>query len=147
MSDKEVRDLLESQRICRMAFNDNPQPYIIPLDYVYINGRLYFHFADYGIKLELYRKSPYVSVEIDSYNADITSYRSITLMGKLSLVTDPEERESAARALLNSVDRRGGSGNVAARHGFTGMDLKTLSSGDSVLLRLDVTGSIGLKSP
>ena len=147
MSDEEVRELLESQRICRMAFNDNPQPYIIPLDYVYVNGRMYFHFANYGRKLELYRKSPYVGVEIDSYNADVTSYRSITLMGKLSPVTDPGERERAARALLNSVDLRGGSGNVAARHGFTGMDPKTLSSVDSVLLRLDVTDSIGLKSP
>jgi uncharacterized protein len=48
MSKQEVDMLLVNSRICRMAFNDSPYPYIIPLDYVYVNGKMYFHFADYG---------------------------------------------------------------------------------------------------
>lgn len=147
MSDKELDDLLKSGRICRMALNDSPQPYIIPLDYVYINGRVYFHFADYGHKVDLYRKNPNVSIEVDQYNDDVTDYRNATLMGRLVKVTDPDEKGLVADALLNSIKAREDTGNVAARHGFSSLDRDTLMSGDSLLLRLDVTDYVALKSP
>lgn len=147
MSDEEIDRLLNSQRICRMALNDSPQPYIIPLDYVYLGGKLYFHFANYGKKIKLYEKDPHVSVEADEYNKDVSKYSSVTLMGELVKVTDPEEKRKASEALLNTINSRGGEKNVAARHGYERMDEKVLSSGDSLLLRLDVRDRIALKSP
>lgn len=147
MDEKETQDLLRSGRICRMALNDSPQPYIIPLDYVYLNGKMYFHFANYGKKVDLYNKSPYVCVEVDQYNEDITDYRSVTLMGKLTRVTDNREKEMAADALLNSISSRGGQKNVAARHGFNCLDRNVLTSDEEILLRLDVSDYIALKSP
>ena len=147
MTKEETDALLKSQRICRMALNDAPQPYIIPLDYVYMDGKLYFHFANYGRKVNLYHKDPHVSVEIDRYNDDITDYRSVTLMGRLADVKDKNEKEMAAQALLNSIMARGGAGRVAARHGFDCMDHKVLMSPESLLLRLDVDDMVALKSP
>lgn len=147
MSKEETDALLKSQRICRMALNDSPHPYIIPLDYVYMDGKLYFHFANYGRKVELYRRDPHVSVEIDKYNDDITDYRSVTLMGRLADVKDKNEKEKAAQALLNSIMARGGAGRVAARHGFDCMDHDVLMSSGSLLLRLDVDDTVALKSP
>lgn len=147
MSKQETERLLECCRICRMALNDRPQPYIIPLDYVYVRGNLYFHFANYGRKVELFRRDPHVSVEVDRFNADITAYESVTLMGTLSEVTDPAEKRMASEALLESIGSRGGRGNVAARHGYNDMDIDTLSSKGSLVLRLDVTDYVALKSP
>ncbi|MCD1293414.1 flavin-nucleotide-binding protein [Methanocella sp. CWC-04] len=147
MSEEEVKEMLRSCRICRMALNDDPQPYIIPLDYVFINDKIYFHFANYGRKVDLFNKNPNVCVEIDKYNEDITDYKSVTLMGRLSLVRDTKEKEEASEALLASIGSRGGKEKVAARHGFECMDKKTLSSKESLLLRLDVRDYIALKSP
>jgi nitroimidazol reductase NimA-like FMN-containing flavoprotein (pyridoxamine 5'-phosphate oxidase superfamily) len=147
MSKQEVGELLKSGRICRMAFNDSPWPYIIPLDYVYVNGKMYFHFADYGKKVELFKKDPHVGVEVDRFNADITEYESVTLMGTLARVTDPGEKKTATGALLETIGARGEKGNVAARHGYERLDPDTISSGSSMLLRLDVEDYVALKSP
>ena len=147
MSQQEVDRLLAESRICRMALNDSPQPYIIPLDYVYLKGKLYFHFANYGRKVELFRKDPHVSVEVDRFNSDITKYESVTLMGTLVEVTDAGEKRMASEALRDTIESRGGKRNVAARHGYAGLDLDTLTSKDSLVLRLDVRDRVALKSP
>lgn len=147
MSKEEVDRLLKSCRICRMAFNDSPQPYIMPLDYVYLNGKMYFHFARYGKKIELFNKDPHVSVEVDRYDKDITEYESVTLMGTLSKVAGQEEKKKASEALLSTIKSRGGMRNVAARHGHDTLDMKTLSSPDSMMLRLDTKDYVALKSP
>ncbi len=147
MTGQEIEQLLSSSRICRMALNDSPQPYIIPLDYVYVNCKMYFHFANYGRKVELFRKDPHVSVEVDRYNDDITEYESVTLMGTLSEVTDPSEKKEASEALLGTIGSRGGRGNVAARHGYEHLDPDTLASKGSLVMRLDVADCVALKSP
>ncbi|AFD01076.1 putative flavin-nucleotide-binding protein [Methanocella conradii HZ254] len=147
MSKLEVEELLKNSRICRLAFNDMPQPYIIPLDYVYMNGKMYFHFAGYGKKISLFEKDPHVSVEVDRYNDDITEYESVTLMGTLAKVTDMGEKMAVSKKLLESIKSRGGEKNVAARHGYERLDLDTLMSESSMVLRLDVADYVALKSP
>jgi len=147
MSKDEVDSLLKSERICRMAFNDSPQPYIIPLDYVYVNGKMYFHFADYGKKMELFKKDPHVSVEVDRFNNDITEYKSVTLMGTLMKVNDSGEKKAASEALMSTIGSQDGKKNIAARHGYDRMDEKSLASPGSIVLRLDVRDYIALKSP
>lgn len=130
-----------------MAFNDSPYPYIIPLDYVYVNGKMYFHFADYGKKMDLFKKDPQVSVEVDRYNKDITDYESVTLMGTLVKVADREEKKMASDALLKTIESRGGESNVAARHGYDTLDKNNLSAPGSIVLRVDVNDYVALKSP
>lgn len=146
MTGDEIERLLQSQKICRMAMNDTPQPYIIALDYVYIDGDLYFHFADYGRKMELIKKNPNVSIELDNFCEGATSFETITLMGRLEKVTSPEEKKKAAEALFSSANVRGGPGNLAVRHGFESLDLKTLVSPRSALYRLDAQGFVALKT-
>jgi hypothetical protein len=62
-------------------------------------------------------------------------------------VTAPEEKKKASKALLETIGSRGGEKNAAARHGYERLDLDTLSSGSSVVLRLDVADYVALKSP
>ena len=147
MDSAEIEALLAGQKICRMALNDEPQPYIIALDYVYIDGKLYFHFADYGRKMDLIRKDPHVGVEVDNFCAGSPDFKTVSLRGRLARVTDEAEKQRAARQLLSSADERGGAANVAARHGFRSLDSATLASPGSALYRLDVDGCVALKSP
>jgi nitroimidazol reductase NimA-like FMN-containing flavoprotein (pyridoxamine 5'-phosphate oxidase superfamily) len=147
MSADEVERLLESQKICRMALNDTPQPYIIAMDYIYLDGRLYFHFADYGRKMDLIRSDPHVTVEIDNFCEGTRDFYTITLMGQLEKVTDKMEGARVARALVDSAKTRGGVKNVAARHGLRSLDSGGLMSEPSTMYRLVVSDSIELKSP
>jgi nitroimidazol reductase NimA-like FMN-containing flavoprotein (pyridoxamine 5'-phosphate oxidase superfamily) len=130
-----------------MALNGRPQPYIICLDYAYAGGKMYFHFANYGRKVELFNKDPNVSVEVDQYNKSVTAYKNATLMGRLVKVTGEAERKKASAALLKAIEPRSGKKKVAARHGFDKLDMDTLSSPGSMLLTLDVKEIVALKSP
>lgn len=147
MTAADVEQLLSSQKLCRMALNDEPQPYIIALDYMYMDGKLYFHFADYGRKMDLIRNNPNVSVEIDNFCEGAPDFDTVLLMGKLELVTDSEEQKKVAEALLSSTDERGGERNVAARHGLESLDIAGLTSRPSAMYRLNVNDYVALRSP
>lgn len=147
MAPEEIERLLDSQKICRMALNDRPQPYIIAMDYVYLDGEMYFHFADYGRKMNLIKDDPNVSVEVDNFCNSTSSFCTITLMGQLTKVTGKAEKEKAARALRDSADQRGGAKNVATRHGFNNLDMDTLTSRKSAVYRLEANDFVALKSP
>ncbi|WP_424359368.1 pyridoxamine 5'-phosphate oxidase family protein [Methanocella sp. MCL-LM] len=147
MTASDVDQLLVSQRLCRMALNDDPQPYIIALDYMYLDGKVYFHFADYGRKMDLIRSNPSVSVEVDNLCEDTPDFDTVLLMGKLELVTDSEEQERVAKALINSADERGGERNVAARHGLESLDISGLTTRPSAIYRLNVSDYVALRSP
>jgi uncharacterized protein len=146
LTDNEVEDLLASEKICRMALNDDPQPYIIALDYLYLDGKLYFHLADYGRKMEMIKRDPHVSVEIDNFCNSTGDFATITLMGQIKRVTNKAEKVKAAEALIGTVKARGGKKNVAMRHGFKSMDVDAITSPPSTLYRLEVCDYVALKS-
>ncbi len=147
MTPAEIEDLLASQKICRMALNDEPWPYIIALDYVYSGGEMYFHFADYGRKMDLIMDNPEVSVEIDDFCGEQPGFCTLTLMGQLKKVTNREEKEMAARELVDTADERGGVSSVAARHGTTSLDMDSLTSRRSTVYKLEADAFVALKSP
>lgn len=147
MTKKETEALLKSCQVCRMALNDRVQPYLICLDYVYTGGKMYFHFANYGKKMELIEKDPHVSVELDSYNTSVTKYQNATFMGKLALVTDAAEKKRASAALVKAIRPPTGVKKVAARHGYDKLDESLFASNGSMLMRLDVEEYVALKSP
>jgi nitroimidazol reductase NimA-like FMN-containing flavoprotein (pyridoxamine 5'-phosphate oxidase superfamily) len=147
LAGEEVETLLGSQKICRMALNDDPQPYIIALDFLYIDGRLYFHFADYGRKMDMIQRNPGVSVEVDNFCEGAPEFHTITLMGRLDKVTDKSEMAKVAKALIDTVKARGGKKNVAVRHGLKTLTAKALTSPPSAIYRLNVSDYVALKSP
>lgn len=146
MTDDEVEALLASQKICRMALNDDPQPYIIALDYLYLDGKLYFHMADYGRKMDMIKRSPRVSVEIDNFCSNTGDFHTITLMGQIERVADKAEKLKVAKALVTSAKERGGKTNVAMRHGVKTLGAEALVATGSAIFRLSVCDFVALKS-
>ncbi len=67
---QEMREFLEDQEVCRVAVMDKEGPYIVPLNYGYElsqegNLTLYLHSGKLGKKMELFKKSPMVGLELD----------------------------------------------------------------------------------
>lgn len=65
-----INDIMERCDCCRIALHDNPFPYIVPMNFGISRDNdkftLYFHCASQGKKLDLIRKNPNVSFEMDT---------------------------------------------------------------------------------
>ena len=93
MEKEEYDALIHNRFMARIAFQGEKYPYIAPFMYVYDGKHLYFLSTKYGRKLEYFRKSPYVSVEIEKYAEDLSCFMFVTLQGYLEEVTDSIEKK------------------------------------------------------
>lgn len=54
LSEKECIDILQRQKVGTLALAENGDyPYALPLNYVYYNGKIYFHCAITGHKIDI----------------------------------------------------------------------------------------------
>jgi len=149
MEKQEIEDLISEQLLCRIAFKGEMYPYMAPFQYAYMKGTLYFHFTDYGKKMKLLGKDKHVCVEIEKYLPDMSKYNFVVLRGKLTIVTDPEERAEVIRRMATEGEEKL-STNFLAAHGFkieegwSSLDPEK----PMVIVRLDdISEEIGIKSP
>ena len=126
-NDREITDIsaivsfIEKEKIIRIAFYDDGDIYIVPVNYGYINENgvhtFYFHGAKAGRKFELAKASPNVGFEIDGcyelLEADIACnfsarFESVIGTGRLSLVEDRSEKIKGLDALMKQTTERAG---------------------------------------
>ena len=149
MNAQEIQNILEQQMLCRIAFKADEYPYMAPFQYVLMNNTLFFHFTNYGRKMDLIEKDDRVCVEIESCNSDLSNYNFVVLRGNLKVVNDPEERAMAIEKMAKEGKKKL-SENFLAAHG-----IKKDEGWDSfsqkkpfVIVKLDkIIEKIGLKSP
>ena len=80
------------------------QPYAVPLSYVYHEGKVYFHCARAGHKLDLLDQNPKASFCVIGQDQVVpekytTYYRSVILFGTVRRLTAGEEKRAAILAL------------------------------------------------
>ena len=96
---------------------DDGYPYGIPLDHWYCeeNGRLYFHGAKEGHKIDLINANPNVCVELENdvelIPGDVactygSSFASVIGRGTASIVTDEEEKIKGLKLLMENQTGR-----------------------------------------
>jgi uncharacterized protein len=85
-------------------------PYVIPLNYVWYEGNIYFHGASEGRKMEILAKNSNVCFTVSaSYGTMIdpvpaktdTSYMSVMIFGKANIVTDLTKATSVMQKMLD----------------------------------------------
>jgi len=105
LSEKQCDEILQRGKTAVVSvMGDDGYPYGVPVNYHYRNGKLYFHCATTGHKIDAITANPKVSVcIIDSDDIDVphlaTSYRSVIVFGKARIIDDDEEKRDAIRAL------------------------------------------------
>jgi uncharacterized protein len=106
---KELEDILQQSLVCRVGFLDKKKPYIVPLNFGYMEGVLYFHCATKGKKIDCMKKNNTVCFEVDCghdiHNTGIpchwsSTYQSIIGYGTASLVKESVEKKEALRILI-----------------------------------------------
>ena len=101
LSPQECQAILERGRTCILAVSGaEGYPYAVPLNYVYQDGKLYFHWARSGHKLDAVRACPKASfcvVDQDQVvSREYTTYfRSAIAFGTVRIVEDPKEQQNA----------------------------------------------------
>ena len=80
------------------------QPYAVPLSYVYHEGKIYFHCAKAGHKLDLLDQNPKVSFCVIGQDQVVpeqytTYYRSVIVFGTVRRLTAGDEKRAAIQAL------------------------------------------------
>jgi nitroimidazol reductase NimA-like FMN-containing flavoprotein (pyridoxamine 5'-phosphate oxidase superfamily) len=86
------------------CLGDDGYPYAAPLNYVYADGRIYFHSAKTGHKIDALARDPKVSFAVIDEDTivseEYTSYfRSVIVFGKARIV-EGDERRIAFAALI-----------------------------------------------
>jgi nitroimidazol reductase NimA-like FMN-containing flavoprotein (pyridoxamine 5'-phosphate oxidase superfamily) len=99
------------------CLGDDDYPYAVPLNYVYFNGKIYFHSAKAGHKIDAITKNPKVSFTVIDEDTIVsekyTSYfRSVIAFGQARIV-EGDERLEAFEAL---VEKYSGDQPEEAKH-------------------------------
>ena len=101
------------------VLGDDGYPYAVPLSYVYANGRLYFHCAKAGHKLDAIAREPKVSFCVVDQDHVVpeeytTYFRSVIVFGRASAVEDDAGRRAAAELLAQKCCPEESTEGVAA---------------------------------
>lgn len=112
-------------------YGDDGYPYAVPVSYVYADGKIYFHSATKGHKVDAILRNDKVSfcvVERDEIRpAEFTTYfRSVIAFGKARILTDEEEKRTALGLLADKYS-----------HGEVGMETE-IAKGFHRLLMVEI---------
>jgi uncharacterized protein len=147
MNEEEILQLIKKQSICRIAFRGDSYPYIAPFQYVVINDNLYFHFTDYGKKIDFLKHDNLVCVEIEMFSQDLNKFAFVILQGELT----PVDNSLESNKVLDKFALEGKknfSENFLQAHGFSlGSKWEDLTGKPLIIVKLDkVVKKTGLKS-
>ena len=107
LSDEESIGILQRATSGTLALlGDNGYPYAVPISYVYTDGKLYFHSALSGHKIDAIRscdKASFCVIDQDEVKPEkyTTFFRSVIAFGRIHIVDDEAEKLSIARLLGN----------------------------------------------
>jgi nitroimidazol reductase NimA-like FMN-containing flavoprotein (pyridoxamine 5'-phosphate oxidase superfamily) len=97
LSAEECWDILREGRVAHVAVVDRGEPYVTPVSYVVVDGRLAFRSAP-GRRAEALERDPQVCVAVTEPGDG--GWRSVVLRGEARFVDDPHRHAEVVAALL-----------------------------------------------
>ncbi|MCJ7445653.1 MAG: pyridoxamine 5'-phosphate oxidase family protein [Methanotrichaceae archaeon] len=119
MEKSEYDMLIDEEFMCRIAFNGELRPYIAPFLYVFDGKFLYFLSTKYGKKVQHFMKNPLVTVEIERYSSDLSSFAFVSIPGRLVEVEDQKTKRAAREMFVQLIKSKGLSLNVLSALGHS----------------------------
>ena len=105
LSEDESIGILQKATAGTLALlGDNGYPYAVPISYVYHEGKLYFHSALAGHKVDAIRncdKASFCVIDKDDVQPEkyTTFFRSVIAFGRIHIIEDDKEKLAMARML------------------------------------------------
>ena len=105
LSQKEVEGILHKGTSGVLALlGDNDYPYAVPISYVYDDGKVYFHSAKSGHKIDAIQRTAKASFCVIDEDLVVpeeytTYFRSVIAFGKIRVIEDDREKRAAIEKL------------------------------------------------
>lgn len=122
MPKEEYDALIRQQYVSRIAFDACGKPYVAPFMYVFDGKYLYFLSTRYGRKMEYFKNSPKVSVEIEEYAPDLSSFSFVSLQGMLEEVRDPGRKKDVREKFVAMMAQKRLSARILTAFGYSPHD-------------------------
>lgn len=121
--EREIRDeegvleILEKGLVCRLGLYDGQYPYVVPMNYGYRNGRVYFHCAREGRKIDILKTNDRVCIEVDIDTRVVrgetpcrwtAKYRSVIGFGRARILDDEREKKAGLDVIMAHYGGDGG---------------------------------------
>jgi hypothetical protein len=112
----EMEEVLTRARIMRLGLTDGQWPYVVPVNFGYEPGSIWFHSSPAGFKMDLLAANPKVCFEVEDEWVLVTGekpcdysarFRSIIGFGEASVVQDQAQKAHGLDVIMRS-------------HGWTG---------------------------
>lgn len=109
LDERECREILERGEYGVLAVQGNEgYPYAVPLNYVLVDGVIYFHSAKEGHKIDAVArevKASFCVVDESTVVPELfaTAYKSVIAFGRVRIVEKQEERNRALNALVEAL--------------------------------------------
>lgn len=110
-----IDEIIQSADVCRLAMCRDSIPYVVPLNFGYNDGCLYFHCADRGLKIDILKENANVCFEFESNVHLVTNetpcdwsqyYRTVIGWGRAAFLSDREEKRKALHILLDQYEEQ-----------------------------------------
>ncbi len=99
----EMEQILREETLGYLGLSVNDVPYVVPLNYAYLEGKIIFHCARQGKKLDVLRANPQVCFTVGRQYGEIVphpqgaqcsaDYDSVICFGEARIVEEIEERQ------------------------------------------------------
>ena len=117
-----INDILVNAEYGTLALCEDNIPYSVPVNFVNIEENIYFHGSQNGRKAEMMSKNPLCSFSVVEPYSLIQSYfssleglacpathffRSVSIQGKIEIVSDYDEKVLALELLMKKLQKEG----------------------------------------
>lgn len=119
MKKQEYDRLIEEEYICRIAFKGESHPHVAPFLYIFDGKFMYFLSTNYGKKVIHFRQNPAVTVEVERYSPDLSSFSFVALPGRLEEVEDHDTKCLVREMFVELIRNKNLSTNVLSALGHS----------------------------
>jgi hypothetical protein len=112
-----IQEILEKGLVCRLGLYDGQYPYVVPMNFGYRDGRLYFHCAAEGRKIDILQKNDRVCIEVDIDSRIVrgdtpcrwaAKYRSVIGFGRARIIDDDKAKKAGLDVIMAHYGGSGG---------------------------------------
>jgi nitroimidazol reductase NimA-like FMN-containing flavoprotein (pyridoxamine 5'-phosphate oxidase superfamily) len=109
---QEIDAFLGDQQVGVLGLMTEEYPYTVPVNFLWLNGSIYFHGLGSGRKIELLASAPPASFTVYAHHGTTvdsmpchadTSYSSVMIFGTAAAVTDTAEATTALQGLVEKL--------------------------------------------
>lgn len=94
---QEMERFLKERPSGRLGLCDGGEPYLVPVAYIYSEGKIYFHGAKKGKKVDFIKNNNRVCFEVDEWQQ---GWISVICYGKVTLRDDLEAKRKFFRLMM-----------------------------------------------